>query len=251
MTPPKPTSPKDTDARKKKQRVFPADFDEFVTATAAELGDGWTVDVGNKPHPKLSAYLTHPDGRRIGIKHLWRGETVQIWALVVPPREFDNDSDAEAYANSLKQLTPGIRYNVGVCFTNNPPAATAAKNIRTRLLPAFDGKRPPLRAFSKKRSRRTSVTEKTPANANVTTLSSTKRSADRPEPEETTAKPAAPAKTPGRTTKKAQPTEEETEPKKRPAARRSRRSTPPADKAKTEKEPKAQETRTTETSSSG
>ncbi|GAA2656568.1 hypothetical protein [Streptomyces vastus] len=165
MSPAKPTTPKDTDAEApKKQRVFPADFEEFVTATAAELGDGWTVDTDSEPHSGVSAFLTHPDGRRVGIKHLWRGAAVQTWAVDVPPREFESSGDAESYADSLKHLTNGIRYNVGVCFTNNPPAATTARNIRTRLLPAFDGKRLPLRAFPKrKRPRRPTTAEKTPA----------------------------------------------------------------------------------------
>ncbi|MFI5688642.1 hypothetical protein [Streptomyces sp. NPDC051636] len=151
MNPTKPTAHKTSDAPKK-QRVFPAHFAEFVAATAAALGDGWVVDADSKPHPGPSAYLAHPDGRRVGIKQLWRGEAVrrgeavQTWALDVPPREFEKgDSDAESYAESLKHLAPGIRYNVGVHFTNNPPAATAARNIRTRLLPAFDGKRQQLR----------------------------------------------------------------------------------------------------------
>lgn len=150
MSQTKPTTHKDSDAPKK-QRVFAADFADFVAATAAGLGDGWAVDTDSKPHPGPSAFLAHPDGRRIGIKHIWRGEAVQTWALDVPPREFEDSRDAELYADSLKHLTPGIRYNVGVCFTNNPPAATTARNIRNRLLPAFDGKRPPLRAFPKKR----------------------------------------------------------------------------------------------------
>ncbi|WNM34957.1 hypothetical protein RKE30_33585 [Streptomyces sp. Li-HN-5-11] len=133
MSPAKPTTP-DGDAPEK-QRVIPADFEEFVATTAAGLGDGWTVETDSKPHPGLSAYLTDTDGRRIGIKHIWRGAGVQTWAFDVPLPEFKDDADAETYADSLKHLTPGIRYNVGVCFTNNPPAATTARNIRTRLLP--------------------------------------------------------------------------------------------------------------------
>ncbi|MEU5093690.1 hypothetical protein [Streptomyces sp. NPDC020996] len=183
------------------------------------------MNADSKPHPGLSAYLTHPNGRRVGIKHIWRGEAVQTWALDVPPREFDNDGDAETYADSLKHLTPGIRYNVGVCFTNNPPAATTARNIRTRLLPAFDGRRPLLRAFPKKPSRRTAVAEKPPAAANATTSSEPTQAADQPQPEKATAKTAAPARSPRRTVKKAQPTAKKTEPKKQPAAPRSKRLT--------------------------
>ncbi|WP_432033659.1 hypothetical protein [Streptomyces antibioticus] len=230
MNPKKATAHKDSDAPKK-QRVFPADFAEFVAATAAALGDGWAVDTDSKPRPGPSAYLAHPDGHRIGVKHLWRGEAVQTWALDVPPREFEEgNSDAETYADSLKHLTPGIRYNVGVCFTNNPPAATTARNIRTRLLPAFDGKRPRLRAFPKKASRRIAAAEKPPAAADATASSEPTQAADRPEPERAAAKTTVPARSPRRTAKKAQPSANKTEPTKQPAGPRSKRSTATATK---------------------
>ncbi|MGW7542110.1 hypothetical protein ACWGKQ_13455 [Streptomyces sp. NPDC054770] len=221
MSPTKPTATDDEAA--KKQRVSPADFDEFVITTVASLGDGWTVDADDKPHPDLSAYLIHPDGRRIGIKHIWRGAAVQTWALDVPIREFDNDGDAETYAESLKHLTPGVRYNVGVCFTNNPPAATTARNIRTRLLPSFGGKRPALRAFPKKSSRRIAAAPEPPAAAKVTTNSAPSQTTDQPEPDKATAK--TPARNPRRTAQKAQSTAKKTEPKKQPVASGSKRST--------------------------
>ncbi|MFY1677430.1 hypothetical protein [Streptomyces sp. WMMC905] len=247
MSPTKPATPKDSNAPKK-QRVFPADFAEFVAATAASLGDGWAVDTDDKPQPGLSAHLAHPDGRRIGIKHLWRGEAVQTWALDVPPREFEEgDRDAESYADSLKHLSPGIRYNVGVHFTNNPPAATAARNIRTRLLPAFDGERPPLRAFPKKPPRRAPGAEKNPAAANAPT------SADNPKPEQATTT-KAPAKTPRRTAKKAQTPAEATEPKKPTPAPRSRRATTTAKATKAQdikaQDIKAQKSKPTEAATS-
>ncbi|WP_435058300.1 hypothetical protein [Streptomyces sp. bgisy060] len=242
MSPTKPTAHKDSDAPKK-QRVFPADFAEFVAATAAALGDGWVVDPEDRPHPGPSAYLAHPDGRRIGIKHLWRGEAVQTWALDVPRREFEEDDrDAESYADSLKHLSPGIRYNVGVHFTNNPPAATAARNIRTQLLPAFDGKRPPLRAFPKKPPCRTPAAEKNPAAANAPT------SGDNSKSEQTTAT-KTPAKTPRRTAKKTQKPAKATEPKKRTPAPRSRRTTTEA-KATKAQDTKAQKSKPTEAATS-
>ncbi|MGW7237082.1 hypothetical protein [Streptomyces sp. NPDC054804] len=221
VSPTKPTATDDEAA--KKQRVFPADFDEFVITTVASLGDGWTVDADDKPHPDLSAYLIHPDGRRIGIKHIWRGAAVQTWALDVPIREFDNDGDAETYAESLKHLTPGIRYNVGVCFTNNPPAATTARNIRTRLLPSFGGKRPTLRAFPKKSSRRIAAAPEPPAATEMTTNSAPSQTTDQPGPDKATTK--TPARNPRRTAQQAQSTAKKTEPKKQPVAPRSERTT--------------------------
>ncbi|MER6077039.1 hypothetical protein [Streptomyces sp. NPDC001833] len=238
MSPTKPTTADDDAA--KKQRVFPADFDEFVITTVTGLGDGWTVDTDNKPHPGLSAYLIHPDGRRIGIKHLWRGEAVQTWALDVPPREFEEgDSDSETYSDSLKHLTPGIRYNVGVCFTNNPPAATTARKIRTRLLPAFDGKRPPLRAFPKKPSRRTATAEKSQTATDAVQSSAPTQAADQPEPKKVTAKTTKPTRSPRRTAKKAQPTKDKPEPTKQQPAPPSKRSTKTAAKPVASKAPGA------------
>ncbi|MGW1878467.1 hypothetical protein [Streptomyces sp. NPDC001975] len=218
MSPTKPTAT--DDEATKKQRVFPADFDEFVITTVASLGDGWTVDADDKPHPDLSAYLIHPDGHRIGIKHIWRGAAVQTWALDVPIREFDNDGDAETYAESLKHLTPGVRYNVGVCFTNNPPAATTARNIRTRLLPSFGGKRPALRAFPKKRPRRTAAKPELPAATDGTAGSAPSQASDQARPENT----PTPARNPRRRAQKAQSTAEKTEPRKQPMAPKSKRS---------------------------
>lgn len=143
----------------KKQTVDLPGFQRFATLTAEQLGDGWTLDPDKTEGPL--AHLTHPSGRTIGIRFLWRGQAVQTWAVGVPPREYDNEADAKVMAANGAHLTPGDRYNVAVTFTHNPPAATTAKNIRTRLLPAYDGKRPPLRAFPRKRTR--SAPKKQPA----------------------------------------------------------------------------------------
>jgi hypothetical protein len=180
VSPTKATTTNDDAA--KKQHVLPADFDEFVTTTASGLGDGWTVDPDNKPHPGLSAYLIHSDGRRVGLRHIWQGAAVQTWALDVPPRTFDNEADAEAHAWSVKQLTAGTRYNVGVCFTNNPPAATTARNIRTRLLPSFEGQRSPLRAFPKGKSSGAPTAAKATATAEGVTEAQSRPPAKKSEP---------------------------------------------------------------------
>ncbi|MFF2566666.1 hypothetical protein [Streptomyces sp. NPDC058084] len=201
MSSTKPATPKDTEPPKRR-RLPPTDFPEFAAATAAGLGDGWAVDTDSKPGTGPSAYLAHPDGRRIGVMYLWRGEAVQTWALDVPRREFEEgDRDAESYAESLTFLTPGIRYNVGVCFTDKPPAETTAQDIRTRLLPAFGGKRPALRAFPKKRDR-----------AAATEAATSEAAAETP-----------PKRAASRTAKKAQPSTTAPEPKKREPARRTRR----------------------------
>lgn len=136
---------------KKKQTVNLPGFRSFATSTAERLGDGWTLDPDTTSGPV--AFLTHPDGHRVGLRRLWHGQAVQTWATDVPPREYTNEDDAKVMAANAVHLTEGTRYNVGVVFTHNPPAAATAKNIRTRLLPAYDGVRPPLRAFPRKRTR--------------------------------------------------------------------------------------------------
>ncbi|MGI5401977.1 hypothetical protein ACQEVG_21535 [Streptomyces sp. CA-135486] len=211
---------------KKQKRIFPADFGAFITAVLEILGDGWALD---DDHPTgLTAFLTHTDGRRIGITHLWRGEAIQTWAIDVPLRQFDEQQDKDSYADSLKHLTPGVRYNAGVTFTTSPPATATADTIRARLLPAYDGERPALRALPRKR-RRTAASKKTAAatteakNATKTEPQTRGRSTAKPAaaktstPSRRSTKAAAPAK-PRRTTttatktakprtSKAQPTE--------------------------------------------
>ncbi|MFE5257694.1 hypothetical protein [Streptomyces coelicoflavus] len=59
-------------------------------------------------------------------------------------------------------LTEGHRYNAGVTFTHTSPSAATARRIRTRLLPAYDGKRPPLRALPKKPTRPKPTQRRTP-----------------------------------------------------------------------------------------
>jgi hypothetical protein len=155
MSPRKPKLSSDTETeRRSDQRLSALAFDTYTAETAQALGDGWTVVHDQAPHPELSAYLEHTDGRRIGIRHLWRGLAVQTWALEVPPREFTNEADAESHKLSVAHLTPGVRYNVAVCFTDVPPVEATVEQIRARLLPAFEGQRPVLRAFPKKRRTR-------------------------------------------------------------------------------------------------
>ncbi|WOX11490.1 hypothetical protein [Streptomyces sp. N50] len=224
---------------KKPQRLFPADFGPFITAILEVLGDGWTLD--DEQPTGLTAFLTHTDGRRIGIRHLWRGEAVQTWAIDVPRREFTDDNDTTSYADSLEHLTPGIRYNTGVAFTANPPAQATADTIRARLLPAFDGERPPLRAFPRKRAR--TAAKKT------TTAASTKRKTtktarpkhqthENPPAEPTVTKPPAPS----RRSTKAQPTT-----KKTAAPAKPRRTTTTATKTAKPRPEQAQQTETTST----
>ncbi|MDQ8707840.1 hypothetical protein RCO28_36035 [Streptomyces sp. LHD-70] len=144
-------STKSPDNNKNNQTIELAHFCQFAENTAAQLGSGWTVDPDSAAGPV--AFLTHPDGHRIGLRQLWRGQAVQTWATDVPPREYANENDAKVMTANAAHLTGGSRYNAGVTFTHTSPATTTAKKIRTRLLPAYDGKRPTLRAFPAKRSR--------------------------------------------------------------------------------------------------
>ncbi|MFF3056394.1 hypothetical protein [Streptomyces sp. NPDC057909] len=188
---------------KNPQIVLPADFEPFLAAITEALSDGWSVD--DEQSTGLTAFLAHADGRRIGIRHVWRGRAVQTWAIDVPPHEFDEERDKESYAESLGHLTPGIRYNAAVMFTTSPPAMTTADTIRARLLPAFDGVRPALRAFPRKRLR-------TGADANTAAAATATKKATKPKPRTRGGSPAKPAavKTPAPSShgKQAQPTAE-------------------------------------------
>ncbi|MBC9717783.1 hypothetical protein H9Y04_35160 [Streptomyces sp. TRM66268-LWL] len=138
-------------AKKDGKTVELSAFSVFAAETVEKLGEGWIVDTENTSGPV--AFLTHLSGHRVGIRYLWRGQAVQTWATGVPPREYKTEADAKVMAENGAHLTDGSRYSVGVAFTHNSPAATTARNIRTRLLPAYGGKRPVLRAFPKKRVR--------------------------------------------------------------------------------------------------
>lgn len=222
-------------ATNKPQRLIPADFGPFINAILEVLGDGWTLD--DEQPTGLTAFLTHTDGRRIGIRHLWRGEAVQTWAIDVPRREFTDDNDAASYADSLEHLTPGIRYNTGVAFTTNPPAKAAADTIRARLLPAFEGGRPPLRAFPRKRAR--PAAKKTTTGANTKTPKAAK---PKPQPRGNPPAKTAAAKTPSGRSTKAQPTT-----KKTAAPAKPRRATTTATKTAKPRPAKTQQTKPTNT----
>ncbi|MDI3418010.1 hypothetical protein [Streptomyces luteolus] len=174
---------------KKNQTIDFAHFGQFAENTAEQLGSGWTVDPDSVTSPV--AFLTHPDGRRVGLRHLWRGQAVQTWAADVPPREYANENDAKVMAANSVHLTEGSRYNAGVTFTHTSPAAATAKKIRTRLLPAYDSKRPSLRSFPSKRSR----TNTTPQSGSATTSTSESRKQRSPRKRRTAAPATGGAKT--------------------------------------------------------
>ncbi|MEV6943037.1 hypothetical protein AB0N07_13760 [Streptomyces sp. NPDC051172] len=110
------------------------------------LGDGWSEDTGDHPagFADRSICLTHPDGRAIGIRHLWQGRAVQTFAVGGPAPEQAADSDGAAGENT--RLPKGVRYSTGVRFTTAEPLEEILTAIRTVLLPAFDGTRLRLRA---------------------------------------------------------------------------------------------------------
>ncbi|MFD3926566.1 hypothetical protein [Streptomyces sp. NPDC058614] len=222
----------------KPQRLFPAGFAPFITAILEVLGDGWTLD--DEQPTGLIAFLTHTDGRRIGIRHLWRGEAVQTWAIGVPRREFTDDNDTKSYADSLEHLTPGIRYNTGVAFTTNPPAQATADTIRARLLPAFDGERPPLTAFPRKRAR---PAAKKPTTSTKTKATRTAKAAKpKPQPRGNPPAKTTAAKTPSARSTKAQPTAKRTAAPAKP-----RRTTTTAAKTAKPRPAKTQQTKPTST----
>ncbi|EST27347.1 hypothetical protein [Streptomyces roseochromogenus] len=110
---------------------------------ADALGDGWSED-DDETHVDVdrAIRLHHTDGRAIGIRHLWRGQAVQTFAIGAPSPE-SGDKTASSTGN---RLPPGTRYSTGVRFTTDSPLDEILNSIRTVLLPAFDGYRPPLNA---------------------------------------------------------------------------------------------------------
>ncbi|MDN3025717.1 hypothetical protein [Streptomyces sp. S.PB5] len=113
---------------------------------AEALADGWHED--HEDHPAgfadRSIRLVHPDGRSIGIRHLWQGRAVQTFAVGGPAPEQTAGSDGAASENT--RLPKGVRYSTGVRFTTASPLEEILTAIRTVLLPAFDGTRLRLRA---------------------------------------------------------------------------------------------------------
>ncbi|MFF4507658.1 hypothetical protein [Streptomyces sp. NPDC001401] len=110
------------------------------------LADGWSEDLEDHPagFADRSIRLVHPDGRSIGIRHLWQGRAVQTFAVGGPAAEQAAGSDGAAGENT--RLPKGVRYSTGVRFTTDSPLEEILTAIRTVLLPAFDGTRLRLRA---------------------------------------------------------------------------------------------------------
>lgn len=103
---------------------------------AKALGDGWSEeDDETNVGVDKAIRLHHTDGRAIGVRHLWRGQAVQTFAIGGP-----------SSAPASNGLPPGTRYSTGVRFTTDAPFDEIITAIRTVLLPAFIGHRSPLSA---------------------------------------------------------------------------------------------------------
>ncbi|WP_411121734.1 hypothetical protein [Streptomyces sp. x-19] len=126
-----------------------SEIDLYLLAkpVAEALGDGWSEDPDDNPAGFVdkAIRLVHPDGRAIGIRHLWQGEAAQTFAVGGPAPKPSADTDS-APAENPNRLAKGVRYSTGVFFTTAEPLEEILAAIRTVLLPAFDGHRPRLRA---------------------------------------------------------------------------------------------------------
>lgn len=109
------------------------------------LGDGWSEDTDDAPagFADRSIRLAHPDGRAIGIRHLWQGRAVQTFAIGGPAPE--QSASTVGSAGESTRLPKGVRYSTGVHFTASPLEEILTA-IRTVLLPGFEGPRPHLHA---------------------------------------------------------------------------------------------------------
>ncbi|MFF4606136.1 hypothetical protein ACFY12_25770 [Streptomyces sp. NPDC001339] len=123
-----------------------SEFDLYLLAKpiADALGDGWREDTDDNPAGFVdkAIRLIHPDGRAIGIRHLWQGEAVQTFAVGGPAPKKSSGTDQ----TGKNRLPKGVRYSTGVHFSTDSPLEEILTAIRTVLLPAFDGHRPRLRA---------------------------------------------------------------------------------------------------------
>lgn len=141
------TDPKSADSEAPEPAVL-SEVDLYLLGKpiAEALADGWSEDPEDHPagFADRSIRLVHPDGRSIGIRHLWQGRAVQTFAVGGPAPEQAADSDGAAGENT--RLPKGVRYSTGVRFTTASPLEEILTAIRTVLLPAFDGTRLRLRA---------------------------------------------------------------------------------------------------------
>ncbi|GHE09223.1 hypothetical protein [Streptomyces alanosinicus] len=134
----------EAEADEEAQATILSEIDLYLLSKpiAEALGDGWREDPEDTPagFADKSIRLIHPDGRSIGVRHLWQGKAVQTFAIGGPAPKRSAGPERE------NRLPKGIRYSKGVCFTTHSPLQEILTVIRTSLLPAFDGHRPRLRA---------------------------------------------------------------------------------------------------------
>ncbi|MGG2460508.1 hypothetical protein ACO0M4_11910 [Streptomyces sp. RGM 3693] len=140
------TAAPETEDTEPAEAAILSEIDLYLLAKpiAEALGDGWSEDPDDNPAGFVDKVirLIHPDGRAIGIRHLWQGEAVSTFAIGGPAPKKSAGTDQA----SENRLPKGVRYSTGVHFTSASPLEEILTAIRTVLLPAFDGYRPRLRA---------------------------------------------------------------------------------------------------------
>lgn len=144
--------------QKRAPRVFEPSMPAIVRAAAEHLGEPWAWNADDH-RPRTPYLINHPDGRAIGLRLIWNGKAIQAFAVGVPPLTIDNEQEAEHHAMMARHLSPGSRYSAGVTLTaDTSPSQAVIAVIDARLLPAFEGERPKLRAH-KVKARKSKTTD--------------------------------------------------------------------------------------------
>ncbi|MGW0731688.1 hypothetical protein [Streptomyces sp. NPDC002851] len=141
------TGPETADAEAPEAAVL-SEIDLYLLAKplAEALGDGWSEDTEESPagFADKAIRLIHPDGRTIGVRHMWQGQAVQTFAVGGPAPK----KSADTGETGTNRLPKGVRYSTGVHFATASPLEEILTAVRTVLLPAFDGQRPRVRSNS-------------------------------------------------------------------------------------------------------
>ncbi|MEV0446255.1 hypothetical protein AB0I84_47655 [Streptomyces spectabilis] len=120
-------------------RLSPAELHQLGQSLAAELSDWEAATVHTTQGEDL--HIAGPAGRAIGLRLLFKGRVLQTFAIG-GPQPATGTGEASAGGEPLAE---GARYNTSVLFTHDEtPLEAALDAMRTVLLPAFDGHRPPL-----------------------------------------------------------------------------------------------------------
>ncbi|WP_274557984.1 hypothetical protein [Streptomyces spiramyceticus] len=160
--------------------ITDAAVQETGHTVANTLACGWAIDPDAPADG--AAHLLHPDGRRIGLRPIFGGTTVQLWITgnAAPPPA--DDADKAAHETYLAgRLAEGRHYHAAISLVEDAdeanddeangrePADLITEALDDKLLPAFEqkpfyvGHRPWITAFDEAMADITAERNATPA----------------------------------------------------------------------------------------